>query len=137
MSFSRDDRGFGVLGGVPLAELFDAPARFGADPALTTPAYVYDLDGMVAEASALDVGFGAAPHLIAFAVKANSAGPIAMSMSRDVLPTPLIEILSAGTPHASASSHSPPDTTSAPRPLAAKARTIGPAELAFTANAIR
>ena len=69
MSFSRDDRGSGVLGGVPLAELFDAPARFGADPELTTPAYVYDLDGMVAEARALDVGFGAAPHLIAFAVK--------------------------------------------------------------------
>ena len=93
MSFSRDDRGFGVLGGVPLAELFDAPARFGADPALTTPAYVYDLDGMVAEARALDVGFGAAPHLIAFAVKANSAGPIVRAFAASGLGA---EVVSGG-----------------------------------------
>lgn len=76
MSYSRDDRGMATLGGVPLAELFDDPARFGAPPDLATPAYVYDLDGMTAEAKSLDEGFGAAPHLVAFAVKANSAGPI-------------------------------------------------------------
>lgn len=76
MSFSRDDQGSAVLGGVPLAALFDTPERFGAPRELATPAYVYDLDAMSAEARALDAGFGAAPHLVAFAVKANSAGPI-------------------------------------------------------------
>jgi len=76
MSFSRDDRGSAVLGGVPLASLFDSPEPWGAPAELTTPAYVYDLDAMTAEARALDAGFGDAPRLIAFAVKANSAGPI-------------------------------------------------------------
>src|SRR5262245_47440264 len=81
MSFSRDDRGFAVLGGVPLASLFDSPESWGAPPGLSTPAYVYDLDAMVAEAIALDEGFGAAPHLIAYAVKACSAGPIVRAFS--------------------------------------------------------
>lgn len=76
MSFSRDDRGFAVLGGVPLAALFESPERWGAPSDLTTPAYVYDLDAMAAGARALDAAFDAAPHLVAFAVKANSAGPI-------------------------------------------------------------
>lgn len=76
MSFTRDDQGRAVLGGVPLASLFDDPARFGAPADLTTPAYVYDLDAMAAEAAELDEAFGGAPHLVAYAVKANSAGPI-------------------------------------------------------------
>lgn len=76
MSFSRDERGFAVLGGVPLATLFDEPARFGAPADLTTPAYVYDLDAMIAEARDLDAAFGDSPHLVAYAIKANSAGPI-------------------------------------------------------------
>ena len=76
MPFTRDERGSAVLGGVPLASLFDSPATFGAPPSLSTPAYVYDLDAMVAEARDLDAGFGATPHLVAYAVKANSAGPI-------------------------------------------------------------
>lgn len=76
MTYSRDDQGLAVLGGVPLASLFDTPARFGAPPDLSTPAYVYDLDAMAADADALAAGFDGAPHLIAYAVKANSAGPI-------------------------------------------------------------
>ncbi|MEZ4309695.1 MAG: alanine racemase, partial [Polyangiaceae bacterium] len=76
MTFSRDDRGFALLGNVSLAALFDTPARFGAPPELSTPAYVYDLDAMIADADALTAGFGSAPHLVAYAVKANSAGPI-------------------------------------------------------------
>lgn len=76
MSLTRDERGLAVLGGVPLASLFDDPARFGAPPALATPAYVYDLDAMAAEATALAAGFEGAPHLVAYAVKASSAGPI-------------------------------------------------------------
>ena len=39
-----------------------------------TPAYVYDLDGMAAEARALDAAFDGAPHLVAYAVKANTRG---------------------------------------------------------------
>ena len=81
MSFTRDERGFAVLGGVPLASLFDAPERFGAPASLSTPAYVYDLDAMVAELRALDAGFGDVPHLVAYAVKANSAGPIVRALA--------------------------------------------------------
>lgn len=41
-----------------------------------TPSYVYDLDAMVAGARAILAAFGDAPHLIAYAVKANAAGPV-------------------------------------------------------------
>lgn len=39
-----------------------------------TPSYVYDLDAMANEARQLALAFDGAPHLIAYAVKANSAG---------------------------------------------------------------
>ncbi len=42
-----------MLGGVPLTQLFDDPDRFGAPRDLATPAYVYDLQGMVDEARSL------------------------------------------------------------------------------------
>jgi diaminopimelate decarboxylase len=57
------------LGGVALVDV----AR---DPRVGTPAYVYDLDGMVAEVAALRAAFDDAPHLVAYAVKANSAGAV-------------------------------------------------------------
>lgn len=76
MSFTRNKQGLAELGGVPLALLLDDPARFGAPRGLSTPAYVYDLDAMSASAQALSAGFSGAPHLIAYAVKACSAGPI-------------------------------------------------------------
>lgn len=41
-----------------------------------TPAYVYDLDAMTEAARALKAGFDGASHLVAYAVKANTAGPI-------------------------------------------------------------
>jgi diaminopimelate decarboxylase len=69
MPFSRDDRGAALLGGVRLDALLDSPRH-------TTPAYVYDLDAMEASARALSAGFGDARHIIAYAVKANTAGPI-------------------------------------------------------------
>src|SRR5262245_24390779 len=93
MSFTRDDRGFAVLGGVPLASLFDEPARWGAPADLSTPAYVYDLDAMVAEARALDAAFEDAPHLVAYAVKANSAGPIVRAFAKAGIGA---EVVSAG-----------------------------------------
>jgi diaminopimelate decarboxylase len=63
-----------VLGGVPLAEVVD---RVG------TPAYVYDLDAMAAEARALREGFGSTPHLVAYAMKANSAGAILRALAAE------------------------------------------------------
>jgi diaminopimelate decarboxylase len=70
---TRDERG-SVLGGVPLRDIF-------ASGAIPTPAYVYDLDGIAAEARSLTAGFGNAPHLVAYAVKANTAGPIVRALA--------------------------------------------------------
>jgi diaminopimelate decarboxylase len=42
---------------------------------------VYDLDGIEAEARDLAAGFGDAPHLIAYAVKACSAGPVVRALA--------------------------------------------------------
>ncbi len=69
---TRDDRG-AVLGGAALAEILRSHA-------VRTPAYVYDLDGIEAGARALAAGFGGAPHLVAYAVKASSAGPIVRAL---------------------------------------------------------
>jgi len=71
-TFRRPD-GALTLGGVVLADL----AR---DPRFATPSYVYDLDAMTAEARELDEAFDGAPHLVAYAVKANSAGPIVKAL---------------------------------------------------------
>src|SRR6185295_11329827 len=71
---TRDERG-AVLGGVSLAELLGSPG-------IATPFYAYDVDAMEAEARALGGGFGGMPHLIAYAVKANSAGPVVRALGR-------------------------------------------------------
>jgi diaminopimelate decarboxylase len=79
---SRRPDGVLELGGVSLAEL----AR---DERVGTPAYVYDLDAIAAEARELRAGFadapGAqrAPHLVAYAVKACSAGPIIEALAAE------------------------------------------------------
>ncbi|HTJ80537.1 MAG TPA: diaminopimelate decarboxylase [Polyangiaceae bacterium] len=73
--FTRDATGAALLGGARLADLFDAGA-------LSTPAYVYDLDAIEDGARALQAGFGAQRHLVAYAVKANSAGPIVKALAR-------------------------------------------------------
>jgi diaminopimelate decarboxylase len=75
VSTSRDDEGFLRLSGVRLADIAEDP-RFG------TPAYVYDLDGMDREARELSAAFEGHPHLVAYAVKANSAAPILRSFAR-------------------------------------------------------
>jgi diaminopimelate decarboxylase len=69
---THDSRG-AVLGGVALDEIF----RSGA---ARTPAYVYDLDAMVDSVRALRAGFGGAPHLVTYAVKANTAGPVVRAL---------------------------------------------------------
>jgi len=64
------------LGGVALDEL----AR---DQASGTPTYVYDLDAIAREARELIAAFDGAPGLVAFAVKANGAGPIVRALARE------------------------------------------------------
>lgn len=71
---THDGRG-SVLGGVALDEIF----RSGV---AKTPAYVYDLDAITEGARDLAAGFGEAPHLIAYAMKANAAGPILRALAR-------------------------------------------------------
>jgi diaminopimelate decarboxylase len=61
------------LGDVRLSDL----AR---DPRIGTPAYVYDLDGIAREARSLRTAFDGAPHLVAYAVKANSAGAVVRTL---------------------------------------------------------
>lgn len=72
--WNRDERGAARFGGMLLSDLL-------GDPSIQTPAYVYDLDGMAEAARALKAGFGDAPHLVAYAVKANSAGPVIRALA--------------------------------------------------------
>lgn len=76
MPATRDDTGKLVLCGVVLADL----AR---DPDVSTPTYVYDLDGVATEARELRAAFDGAPHLVAYAVKANTAGPIVRALAAE------------------------------------------------------
>lgn len=70
----RDSSGGLTLQGVPLDALTEKAPR-------GTPFYVYDLDSMTDEVDALRAAFGAEPHLVAYAVKANSAGPILRALA--------------------------------------------------------
>src|SRR5690606_35865506 len=47
----------------------------------STPAYVYDVGAIAAEASELIDGFHFHPHIVAYAVKANSAGPVVRALA--------------------------------------------------------
>jgi diaminopimelate decarboxylase len=67
--FSRDASGRALLGGAPLQELLDTAG-------VGTPAYVYDLDAIEAEARAMVDALGNPRHMVAYAVKANSAASI-------------------------------------------------------------
>jgi diaminopimelate decarboxylase len=74
LGFRRDAQGAALLGGARLTDL----VRQAGVP---TPAYVYDLDGLGAAARALETSFGGAPHLTAYAVKANSAGSVVRTLA--------------------------------------------------------
>lgn len=69
MPLLRDAEGHATLGGLRLADIATR-----AD--VRTPFYAYDVDGVVANARALAAGYGAHPHHVSFAVKANTAGRI-------------------------------------------------------------
>lgn len=64
-----------ALGASPLGDLSRQPIAPG-EGRIGTPTYVYDLEGMAREARELNGAFEGAPHLVAYAVKANGAGPI-------------------------------------------------------------
>lgn len=67
--FERDAGGFATFAGVRVDHIL-ASAGCG------TPAYLYDLDGIRRAGRTLVTSFGAVPHMVAYATKANSAGPI-------------------------------------------------------------
>ena len=67
--FRRDAQGAAALGSARVADLL-------AQSAVGTPAYFYDLDAIREGARRVEAAFGAQPHLVAYAVKANSAGPV-------------------------------------------------------------
>jgi len=79
---TRLENGELSLGGVSLATISrhvmeDAKGRIG------TPSYVYDLDGMAAEARELTSAFDGSRHLVAYAVKANSAGMVVRTLATE------------------------------------------------------
>lgn len=76
VTLRRDESGAAVLGGLTLDSLF-------RDGRITTPAYVYDLDAIAEEAREIRAAFDDCPHLVAYAVKANSAGPIIAALARE------------------------------------------------------
>ncbi len=67
MPTSRDSSATLRLSGVRLSEVVRGTG---------TPTYVYDLDAMAAGARALSEAFEGRPHLIAYALKANTAGAV-------------------------------------------------------------
>jgi diaminopimelate decarboxylase len=67
--FGRAQGGEATIAGRPIAAIL-------REAAVETPAYVYDVGAMQDEAHELKHAFGAQAHLVAYAVKANSAGAV-------------------------------------------------------------
>lgn len=74
--FRRNAQGQACLAERPLSELL-------RDAEVETPAYFYDLDAIAREARALIAGYGEARHVVAFAVKANSAGSVVRTLAAE------------------------------------------------------
>jgi len=74
--FRRNAQGQACLGDVPLSDLLAASG-------LETPVYFYDLDAIAHEARELDRGYGDAAHVIAYAVKANTAGSVVRTLAAE------------------------------------------------------
>lgn len=72
MASYRDASGCLCLGGVSLPSVVES---------VPTPAYVYDVRGVVDAYDALDRSFDEAPHAIEYAVKANSAGTVVRALA--------------------------------------------------------
>jgi diaminopimelate decarboxylase len=74
--FRRNAQGQACLGDTTLSELI-------AEAGQETPLYLYDLDAIAAEARALIEGYGDARHVVAYAVKANSAGSVVRALAAE------------------------------------------------------
>jgi diaminopimelate decarboxylase len=74
VGFQRDASGTMMLGGRPVTALLD-------EASVQTPAYLYDLDGIESTTRGLMAAFGEASHVVAYAVKANTAGTIVRKMA--------------------------------------------------------
>jgi diaminopimelate decarboxylase len=74
--FSRNEKGHAVVAGRSLDELLESAG-------VSTPAYVYDLEAMATEARELSSGFGDQRFLVAYAVKANSAGSVVRALAAE------------------------------------------------------
>jgi len=74
--FRRNAQGQACLGDAPLSELL-------GQSGLETPVYFYDLDAIANEARSLIAGYGDARHVIAYAVKANSAGSVVRTLAAE------------------------------------------------------
>ncbi len=73
--FRRDAQGAACLGDTHLFELWKQSS-------VATPAYFYDLDGMAGTARALLDAFGGRKGLVAYAVKANTAGSVVRTLAK-------------------------------------------------------
>lgn len=71
---TRDASGRAAIGGRPIGGILN-------DAGVTTPAYVYDVRAMQEEAEELRAAFGSSPNVVAYAVKANSAGSIVRTLA--------------------------------------------------------
>jgi diaminopimelate decarboxylase len=67
--FGRNQVGQATFSGRPLTELL-------SEANVSTPAYFYDVSAIRRRVELMGEAFGSSPHLIAYAVKANSAGTI-------------------------------------------------------------
>lgn len=74
--FRRNAQGQACLGETPLSSLL-------SQSGLETPVYFYDLDAIAQEARALIAGYGSARHVVAYAVKANSAGSVVRTLAAE------------------------------------------------------
>jgi diaminopimelate decarboxylase len=72
--WSRTAAGAAALSHAPLADLL-------TEAGVTTPAYVYDIGAIAAETERLVAAFDGAQGLVAYAVKANSAGSIVRTIA--------------------------------------------------------
>lgn len=74
--FRRDAQDAAVLGTLRLSQVI-------RDAEVELPAYVYDIDGMTETLRSLRQAFGDAPHVVAYAIKANSAGTVVRAFAAE------------------------------------------------------
>ena len=75
LGFRRDAQGAALLSNALLSNLV-------REASVGTPAYFYDLDGLEEAGRTLEASFGGARHLVAYAVKANTAGSVLRTLAR-------------------------------------------------------